>query len=107
MAKVLISMRVDEDLLKLIDSVAEKEGVTRTDVMEFALRNGVKSEQEFVEALEKPLQRMLLQAATSKPFIDVISLLVGKQPNKRRVSLAHEGLAKQRPDKLKAKEAKT
>jgi len=99
-------VRVDEDLLRQIDEIAEKEGVTRTEIIETALFNGVKSEREFVENLEKPLQRMVMKFMTSRPLVDLISGVVGKQPSKRRVTLAHKGLRNQQATELKPKEAK-
>jgi predicted transcriptional regulator len=106
MAKALISVRVDEDLLRQIDEIAEKEGVTRTEIIETALLNGVNNERQFVENLEKPLQRMVMKFMTSRPLVDLISGVVSKQPSKRRVNLAHKGLRNQRTAELKLKKAK-
>lgn len=92
MAKTFVGLRLSNGLLKIIDELAEKEGTSRTEVMEEALRRGLDDEIRFVEMLEKPLQRLFFKGMVNSGIVDLVCKAVGDGADPKRKKMAREGL---------------
>ena len=57
MTRKPISITIDPDLLQRLDQVAERLGETRTAVIERAIRNDLKSQEEYLDSLSTPIGR--------------------------------------------------
>ena len=68
MSKTQISIKLDTDLLGRIDQLAEDVGVTRTAIIEKALKNDVPSQEAFYRSLEDPVMRAVHSQLT-KPSV--------------------------------------
>lgn len=70
MATVQIGMRIDEDLLKEVDEMAERLGLTRTDVLERCISLGLSASQDIEQMNSVMLE--LLHTMTKPRFRKVI-----------------------------------
>jgi hypothetical protein len=96
MAKTFVGLRLNDDLLKLIDDLAEKEGSSRTEVMEDALRRGLDDEVRFVEMLERPLQGLIVKGLVKAGIVDAVCKALGDGADMKRTTLARGGLKRSR-----------
>jgi predicted transcriptional regulator len=92
MPKTYVGLRVDDGLLKLVDELAEKEGRTRTAVMEDALERGLEEEAVYVRALEAPLRGAIIRGLVKSGFVDTIIKGIGAEVDEKRKELALSGL---------------
>jgi hypothetical protein len=83
MATVPIGVRLDEELLARIDHLAERTGSTRTDIVDRALRIGLKEDEGLAQ--HGPAILKLMRLMLSKPFVDVFFTLVGDEVDPKQL----------------------
>jgi metal-responsive CopG/Arc/MetJ family transcriptional regulator len=73
MPRTQISIKLDTDLLKRIDQFASEVGVTRTAVIEKALKNDLPEQEAYYESLENPIVRGIHQKLTSPTVLRALA----------------------------------
>ncbi|MEM1213389.1 MAG: hypothetical protein AAGI68_13965 [Planctomycetota bacterium] len=72
MAKVSITVRLEQELIDEVDAFASMTGMTRTDVVEKSLVAGLKEGKAFAKKLEHPVMRGVLEAVLAlNPSVSV------------------------------------
>ena len=97
MATIPVGVRLDEDLVKRIDEIAEKTCVSRTDVIERSIRLGIVREEELANAA--PWMLACANVVVSEPFVRIFTTLAGKAPNPKQVERLKRMAAKRRAEK--------
>jgi len=67
MAKEITTVRLDPELIRRLDAVAEARGESRSVVIERVLRNEVADEEDFVNEMEHPVMRALVRMIIASP----------------------------------------
>jgi predicted transcriptional regulator len=71
------TLTIDPELARRLDEVCAAREENRSEVVERIIQNAIVDEEKFVEALESPLQRAIMQAIDSTPgLLAAISKLV-------------------------------
>lgn len=60
--KISVGTRLDESLVERIDAVADKLGLTRSQVIDSCCRNQIEEAEQHASALDHPLARQAMQA---------------------------------------------
>jgi len=68
--KPVLSVRVDDALLKKIDALVERTGVGRAEIVERCLAVGLQDEEEFVAWLESPVKGPFASLLTHPAFLE-------------------------------------
>lgn len=80
MAKIATSVRLEEDLIKRLDAVAEARGESRSELIERVLDSSVASEERMIKDLDSPVMRMLLRAIMNNPsIVKAMAAVAGKK----------------------------
>ena len=79
MATIGISFRIDEDVLKRVDEVAEFCGDSRSDVLTRIIRNGIDEEAEFQKKLRDPMFRKIAGVLMKPAFAMTLAKLAGEE----------------------------
>jgi len=87
MGKVQVAFRMDEELLKVIDDVAERSGQTRTDVVLAALERGVESEEMFVKLAESGVLREVINVLDKGGVVDAFAKVLNIEVDRRRMGV--------------------
>lgn len=78
MAKIATSVRLEENLIKRLDAVAEARGQSRSELMEQILHREVKDEEKMLREMESnPIARMLLRTLMNNPAIVKVIMKLG------------------------------
>jgi len=96
MSRTQISIKLDTDLLERIDKLAEDINVTRTAIIEQAIKNDLPEQESFHKSLENPIinamhekltsptvMRLLAKLAHTDMTDDEIEEIVNKGPRQR------------------------
>jgi len=75
MVRTQISIKLDSDLLKRIDKLATDVGITRTAVIEQAIKNDLPEQESFHKSLENPLVRAAHKKLTSPSVLRLLAML--------------------------------
>lgn len=75
MAKTQISIKLDSDLLARIDKLASDVGITRTAVIEQAVKNDLPEQESFHKSLENPVIRAMHEKLTSPGVLRMLAKL--------------------------------
>ena len=70
-----ISIKLDTDLLERIDKLASDVGITRTAVIEQAVKNDLPEQESFHESLENPVIRAMHEKLTSPAVLRTLAKL--------------------------------
>jgi hypothetical protein len=101
MGKSFVSFRLDDDLLSVIDQIAEHTGRTRTDVITAVLERGLEGERLFVKLHGTPVVREFLDLVNRSRLVQQLLLLSADELDKGRVAAAaymrQERKSKKRP----------
>ena len=84
-------MRIDQDLLDVIDEIAADTGETRTDVMLAALERGLVGEQDLL-AFDKrtdkvPVFREMVEVLEKAGAVEVFAKMLGREVDRRRLGI--------------------
>jgi metal-responsive CopG/Arc/MetJ family transcriptional regulator len=85
MAKVSVTIRLEQGLLDAIDEHAEWAGTTRTEVMEAALDRGLSYEQDFRKVFDHAGVRNLVDVLDRKGVLEGVAKLLRFEVDRRRV----------------------
>lgn len=97
MAKVSVTIRLDEGFLKAIDEHAEWAGITRTEVMESALERGLADEQSFRRWYDLAGVRDLMVAVNKAGMLEALAKAFRREVDVGRMqALEHRKLLRQR-----------
>jgi metal-responsive CopG/Arc/MetJ family transcriptional regulator len=88
MAKIQIAIRVDEEILKIIDGLADEQGQTRTDVIAGMLERGIDEERSFVDDTKIPMLHALIEKMYDAGVAGPIYKLMGMEVDKRRIEIS-------------------
>jgi len=75
MSRTQISIKLDSDLLARIDQLAEDINVTRTAIIEQAIKNDLPEQESFHQSLENPLIRGIHEKLTSPTVLRALAKL--------------------------------
>jgi len=75
MSRTQISIKLDTDLLARIDKLAEDINVTRTAIIEQAIKNDLPEQESFHKSLENPVIRGLHEKLTSPSVLRLLAKL--------------------------------
>jgi hypothetical protein len=75
--KLVLSSRVDPQVLERVDKLAEETGVGRAEVIERAMMVGLEDQEKFVGRLRGAVKGPLLALLLNERFLDVIFSLSG------------------------------
>jgi len=70
-----ISIKLDTDLLERIDNLASEVGITRTAVIEQAVKNDLPEQESFHKSLENPVIRAMHEKLTSPSVLRTLAKL--------------------------------
>lgn len=70
-----ISIKLDSDLLERIDKLASDVGITRTAVIEQAVKNDLPEQESFHKSLENPVIRAMHEKLTSPAVLRTLAKL--------------------------------
>jgi hypothetical protein len=104
MAKTQIAIRLDDELLELVDELAKAEDRTRTDVIEGVLERWIGEEQRFSDVSKIPGLPALMDVLVSSGLAGGFAKVLGRELDDRRVRMVKELRRKRRgrgADKLK------
>jgi hypothetical protein len=88
MAKIQISIRVDEEILKIIKGLADEQGQTVTDVIGSMLERGIDEERSFVDDSKIPGLHALVEKLYDAGVAGPLYKLMGKEVDKRRIEIS-------------------
>ncbi len=85
--KEKVSITLDARLLKRVDKLAELRGEGRSAVVELVLSRGIEEQEEYVKALENPLNRLVQDVLATAPpeVLQIVGRLVGERLSKCEV----------------------
>ena len=95
-----VTMRLDADLMKRVDEIAERLGETRTHVVERAIKLGLPETERFLKALEHPVAGRALELLMQPGVYSTLAKLAGEK-------LTPEDLAESRAASEKVKRARS
>lgn len=73
------SISMDPELVRRLDKVGEARGDARSTVIERIVRNGLPEEERFLEQMENPAYRAIVQLLTESPKVtETLARLVGE-----------------------------
>jgi hypothetical protein len=90
MAKVQTAVRLDQELLDVLDELAKLQGCTRTDVIAGILERGIADEQKFMDVAKIPGLQTLVDGLVNSGLAGVVGKLVGREVDERRVRIGKE-----------------
>lgn len=73
----ILSVRIDPVLMKRLDALVARTGVSRTEIVVRCLSVGLADEESFVRALENPLHGAIAQLAMHGSVLKVLFALTG------------------------------
>lgn len=79
MSRTQISIKLEDGLLERIDQLAESVGVTRTAVIEKALKDDLPQQEAFHRSLENPVIRAIHAKLTSPTMLRLIGRLANDE----------------------------
>ncbi|MDP9175908.1 MAG: ribbon-helix-helix domain-containing protein [Planctomycetota bacterium] len=88
MAKVQTAIRIDQELLDIIDDIAQRQGETRTEVILAALERGLYEEQKFLQMAETPILGDFLRSIEKTGVLEVLAKALGHEIDQRKVSIS-------------------
>jgi len=95
-ARTQISIKLDTDLLERIDRLASDVDITRTAVIEQAIRNDLPEQEAFHKSLENPLIRQMHEKLTSPSVLRLLSKLANTDMSDEEISAVVEKGPRQR-----------
>ena len=98
MATEYVGMRMDQDLVKRIDKVAETLQMTRSAVLDRVVRIGLKEEENTAKIVEgadlgHQIQRAMAKALVSSDFLLNLLKMIDDDVDPKRVKMMREALA--------------
>ena len=75
MPRTQISIKLDSDLLARVDQLAEDVGVTRTAIIEQAVKNDLPEQETFHQSLENPIIRGIHEKLSSPAVLRTLAKL--------------------------------
>ena len=107
MAKVVIGVRVEEEMVKLIDDVAERSGQSRTDVIINALDRGLYDEQSLLKVAESRVLREAMHYLKKMGLLDAMAKVLNAELDQRRVGIVERARSRSKEKKkgVRASEA--
>ena len=106
MNRTQISIKLDTALLERIDQLAADSGVTRTAVIEKAVKNDLPSQESFNKALENPAIRALHTQLTKPGMLRLIAKLAGEEFTDAELEAMLEKAPRQRESAKRRKSAR-
>jgi predicted transcriptional regulator len=86
MPKQVLTIRADEDVIEMLEAIAERTGQSRSVVAERALRAGLEQSADTIEFISRPGVRQTLGRFLASPkFQEVVAELAGVQEDKAEV----------------------
>lgn len=79
MATIGTSIRLDEDLVKRLDALAELRAESRSALIERILKNGVDEEEQFWKAQDNPVYREVSRLLLKPAVAMAMAKIVGEQ----------------------------
>jgi len=79
MSRTQISIKLEASLLDRVDQLAEEDGVTRTAVIERAIRQNLPRQEEFNKSLENPLVRAVHEQLSRPAVLKIIAKLANEE----------------------------
>jgi len=86
MARTQISIKLDSDLLDRIDRLAEAADVTRTLVIEQAIKNDLPEQEAFQKSMESPAMRAIHKQITKPAVLRVLAKLANEEMSDEQLS---------------------
>lgn len=78
MAKTLITIRVDDEVLEAFEKLAAQQGCSRSELMHDSLERGLSGEERFQRVASAPvLQQALVAAFTAGPVVEAVAKKLG------------------------------
>lgn len=96
MARTQISIKLDSDLLERIDKLAEDVGITRTAIIEQAVKNDLPEQESFHKSLENPLMRGIHETLSSPKVLRLLARLSNGEITDEEISNIMEKGPRQR-----------
>jgi len=105
-AKELVGFRLSSDLLNRVDSVAEDQGISRTEVLVRCIRLGIEDEERTNATMRNPLLAPMLDFILQPSVARKIAEFVGEKYNEGRfASMLHVKNNAKKSKGMKPKEA--
>lgn len=74
--KPVLSVRIDDEILRRLDQLSERTGISRAEIVERCLAVGIVDEEEYVKSLESaitgPLMQMFMRPRVMKMVLDLL-----------------------------------
>jgi hypothetical protein len=103
----VVSVRIDRELLKRIDSICDRAGVSRAEVIDRCLYMGLANEERFVKALATPLIGDAIRLLTPPGVIDRIFKVFGGHMDETQKKIRRNVRPKRKSKRLGATSTKT
>lgn len=88
MAKIATSVRLEEDLIKRLDAVAEARGESRSELIERVLQNQVVDEEKLIKELDNPVMRLMIRTLMNNPaIVKTIAKMAGRKINDEGIEI--------------------
>ncbi|MEM9419349.1 MAG: hypothetical protein AAGA25_09915 [Planctomycetota bacterium] len=105
--KAKIAVSIDADLARRIDAVCEARDENRSQVVQRIIREGIDEEEKYIQGMENPLIRGILETMTSSPkVLRLMAEIVGEELTEDRLLDIQEGTKKQAQRGRERKQAK-
>lgn len=75
--KEVLSVRLDPKLLRQLEDLVERSGVSKADFVERCLYVGLEDQKEYIESLERPLVGELVHALMNPKVLGAILAITG------------------------------
>jgi len=86
--KMTVSIRIEPDLLKDLDELVEKEGTTRSELIERMIAFGVRGENRFIKSMEHPIGGKFWKLMMSEEVVGFLDLISGGKVDPDRAQAA-------------------
>lgn len=91
MAKGFVSVRMDEELMRRLDAVAEATSDTRSAIVERLVRNGLDDAERFLKRFENPVLREAWGVLTSPGVLKALAAAAGEELTPEQLEAAAKG----------------
>lgn len=96
MSRTQISIKLDDDLLKRVDQLAESTGTNRTAVIEMAIKNDLPEQEAFQESMENPVIRAIHKQLTTPAMLQIIAKMASKDVSQEEIEEVLDKAPRQR-----------
>ena len=104
MAKEIVALRLEREMIDRIDAVAQKMGETRTEVLDRMIESKIEEFEESVESFKNPLVREVVGEVLKSPaLVTVLATLVGKKVTPEKTKAFTERISRLQVNSRKPK----